>query len=55
VDERLLEVLGKPTEVKKWLAVSLDTTIRLQLDPPAEVRALSALASPDWLRQQASG
>jgi hypothetical protein len=51
----VLDVLGKPTEVKKWLAVSLDKTIRLQLDPPADVRAMSALAGPDWLRQQASG
>jgi hypothetical protein len=50
VDEGLLALLGKPTEVKKWLAVSLDKTIRLQLDPPAELRAMSALAGPDWLR-----
>ena len=49
VDEGLLALLRKPTEVKKWLAVSLDKTIRLQLDPPAEVRAMSALAGPDWL------
>ncbi|HJN46237.1 MAG TPA: hypothetical protein QF572_18880 [Vicinamibacterales bacterium] len=55
VDESVLAVLGKPIEVKRWLAVSLDKTIRLQLDPPAEVRAISALAGPDWLRQQASG
>jgi hypothetical protein len=50
VDESVLAVLGKPTEVKKWLAASLDKTIRLQLDPPAAVRAMSALAGPDWLR-----
>jgi hypothetical protein len=55
VDEALLAVLGNPTEVKKWLAVSLDKTIRLQLDPPAGIRAMSALAGPDWLRQQGSG
>jgi hypothetical protein len=55
VDEGLLAVLGKPTEIKKWLASSLDKTIRLQLDPPAEVRVISELAGPDWLRQQASG
>jgi hypothetical protein len=42
----LLELLGKPTEVKQWLAASLDKTIRLQLNPPAEVRAISALAGP---------
>ncbi|MBU1475508.1 MAG: hypothetical protein KJ768_11670, partial [Acidobacteria bacterium] len=27
----MLELLGKQTEVKKWLAASLDKTIRLQL------------------------
>jgi hypothetical protein len=51
VDRDLLLLLGKPTEVKKWLAASLDKTIRLQLSPPAELRAMSALAGPDWIRQ----
>ena len=51
VDRDLLELLGRPTEVKKWLAASLEKTIRLQLNPPAELRALSALAGPDWIRQ----
>lgn len=51
VDRDLLKLLGKPTEVKKWLAASLDKTIRLQLNPPAELRAISALAGPDWIRQ----
>lgn len=51
VDRDLLELLGKPTEVKKWLAASLGKTVRLQLDPPAELRAMSALAGPDWIRQ----
>jgi hypothetical protein len=46
----LLARLGEPTEVKKWLAASLDKTIRLQLNPPAEVRAISALAGPEWIR-----
>jgi hypothetical protein len=55
VDEGLLALLGEPTEVKRWLALSLDKTIRLQLDPPADVRAISALAGPDCLRQPASG
>ena len=52
VDRDLLVLLGNPTEVKKWLAVSLDKTIRLQLSPPAELRAMSALAGPEWIKQQ---
>jgi hypothetical protein len=51
VDRDLLKLLEKPTEVKKWLAASLDKTIRLQLNPSAELRAMSALAGPDWIRQ----
>jgi hypothetical protein len=51
MDRNLLALLGKPTEVKKWLAASLDKTIRLQLNPPAKLRAISALAGPDWIRQ----
>jgi hypothetical protein len=51
----ILALLGEPTEVRIWLAASLDKTIRLQLDPPAELRAMSALAGPDWIRQQSSG
>jgi hypothetical protein len=47
----LLELLGKPTETKKWLAASLNKTIRLQLNPPAEMRAISALKGPDWITQ----
>ena len=55
VDRDLLVLLGKPTEVKKWLAASLEKTIRLQLSPPAELRAMSALAGPEWINQQNSG
>ncbi|UCG51870.1 MAG: hypothetical protein JSW58_17170, partial [Candidatus Latescibacterota bacterium] len=51
VDRDLLVLFGNPTEVKKWLAASLDKTIRLQLSPPAEVRAMSALAGPEWIKQ----
>jgi hypothetical protein len=51
VDRDLLGLLGKPTEVKKWLAASLDKTIRLQLSPPAELGAMSALARPEWIKQ----
>ena len=46
---------SRSTEVKKWLAASLDKTIRLQLSPPAELRAMSALAGPEWINQQNSG
>jgi len=52
VDRDLLMLLGNPTEVKKWLAASLDKTIKLQLSPPVEVQALSALAGPEWIKQQ---
>ncbi len=51
VDRDLLVLLRNPTEVKKWLAASLDKTIRLQLSPPVELRAMSALAGPDWMKQ----
>ena len=51
IDKDLLAQLGKPTEVKKWLAASLDKTIRLQLSPPAELRAMSNLVGPDWIKQ----
>jgi hypothetical protein len=46
----VLAALGEPTEVKEWLAASLRKTIRLQLNPPAKLRAMSALAGPDWIR-----
>jgi len=52
LDRNLLVLLGKPTEVKKWLAASLDKTIRLQLSPPAELRTISALDGPEWIKQQ---
>lgn len=51
IDRDLSALLGKPTKVKKWLAASLEKTMRLQLNPPAELRAISALAGPDWIRQ----
>jgi hypothetical protein len=51
VDRDLLALLGKPTEARKWLAASLDKTVRLQLSPPAELRAISALAGPEWIKQ----
>jgi hypothetical protein len=45
-DSALLTLLGEPTDVKRWLAASLDKTIRLQLEPPANVRAQSAMSGP---------
>ncbi len=51
VDRDLLTLLGEPTEAKRWLAASLDKTISLQLSPSAELRALSALAGPDWIKE----
>jgi len=50
-DEEILVRLGKADEAKKWLAASLDKTIRLQLDPPDDVRAVSGLAGPSWIKQ----
>ena len=49
-DADLLTLLGPPTAVKKWLAASLDKTLRLQMNPPADIRAVSALTGPDWIR-----
>jgi hypothetical protein len=54
VNRDLLALLGKPTEARRWLAASLDKTIRLQLSPPADLRAISALAGPEWIQQQGS-
>ena len=51
VDREMLVLLGQPTKVKRWLAASLDKTVRLQLEPPAEVRALSGLDGPAWIEQ----
>jgi hypothetical protein len=31
IDDNVLSILGEPTEEKKWLAASLEKTIRLQL------------------------
>ena len=51
-DERqLLDLLGQPTDAKKWLAASLDKTLRLQLSPSADMRAMSALTGPDWIKR----
>lgn len=41
--------LGEPTPERRWLAASLEKTIRLQLDPPADVAEMSSLSGPAWL------
>jgi hypothetical protein len=51
VDKEILAQLGEVSETKRWLAASLDKTIRLQLNPPPELRAISALYGPDWIKQ----
>ena len=51
IDKNLLDLLEEPTKIKKWLAASLAKTIQLQLNPPAKMRAISALAGPDWIKQ----
>jgi hypothetical protein len=50
IDRKLLQSLGEPTDVKRWLAASLAKTIRLQINPPDEMRSLSALSGPEWIR-----
>ena len=49
-DQETLSRLGAPTEVKAWLAMSLDKTIRLQLDPPDELRESVVLPVPKWVQ-----
>ena len=46
VDSEILSLLGEPTELKKWLAASLNKTISLQLSPPSDIRKLSVLSEP---------
>lgn len=50
VDRGVLEALGAPSPVKRWLAASLDKTIRLQLSPADDMREACALSGPDWIR-----
>jgi hypothetical protein len=50
VDDELLAMLGEASDERRWLAASLHKTIRLQLDPPIGVRALSAMTAPEWLQ-----
>lgn len=48
-DLTLSASLGEPTPERRWLAASLEKTIRLQLDPPPEVVEMSSLSGPGWL------
>jgi hypothetical protein len=48
-DPDVLAVVGAPTPEKTWLAASLDKTIRLQLDPPDELRKVVAFPGPSWI------
>ncbi len=50
VDDELLAMLGEASGEKRWLTASLHKTISLQLDPPTEMRALSAMTGPEWLQ-----
>jgi hypothetical protein len=37
IDSNILTFLGESTPIKRWLAASLDTTIRLQLEAPSDL------------------
>ncbi|MFB3787598.1 MAG: hypothetical protein ACE15F_14650 [bacterium] len=50
-DPAILARLGESSAVKSWLAASLGKTIRLQINPPADIIVLSALEGPDWIRE----
>jgi len=45
-----LRTVGEPGSTRRWLAASLEKTLRLQLSPPVDARAISALRTPDWLQ-----
>jgi len=49
IDRDMLTVLGEPSKRKRWLAASLDKTIRLQINPPAEFRNILRLPMPEWI------
>jgi hypothetical protein len=51
IDEAIVETLGEVTDTKKWLALSLEKTVRLQLNPSAAMEALCALEGPAWIRE----
>ena len=50
IDRKLWKILGKKNHIKAWLSASLDKTIRLQLNPPDDLRAVSAMSGPDWIQ-----
>ena len=37
IDSNILTFLGQSTPIKRWLAASLDKTIRLQLEAPSDI------------------
>ena len=45
-----LRTVGEAGSVRRWLAASLEKTLRLQLTPPEDVRVISALPTPPWLQ-----
>ncbi|UCD52181.1 MAG: hypothetical protein JSW27_05990 [Phycisphaerales bacterium] len=51
IDEAILDQFGEVTNTKRWLALSLEKTIRLQLNPSAEMEALCALEGPAWIKE----
>jgi hypothetical protein len=48
-DPEVVASLGPPTLEKRWLAASLEKTIRLQLDPHDALRDLFLLPGPSWI------
>ena len=45
-----LRNIGEPGSARRWLAASLEKTLRLQLSPPEDARSICALPSPAWLQ-----
>jgi len=54
-DPQVLELLGASSPEKRWLAATLEKTIRMQLDPPAELRAVYDLPGPEWIHDRVAG
>jgi hypothetical protein len=50
-DPELLRLIGEPAPEKRWLAASLDKTIRLQLDLPEQMREYYMLPGPSWIHE----
>jgi hypothetical protein len=52
IDKDLLKILGNATKENKWLAASLDKTIRLQRDPSEDMKKVTAISLPDWIKEE---